>query len=192
MRQLLLTLAATLLLGGCTINREASLVLAEPGLRVTRAGAEAVGVKISVGDARTDKTSIGTFRRDAIKLNFVAAQPVEAVVAKGVEAELRARGFGLGEGPPYLLVDVERTDSMMNGGPWDVSASCAMTAKVLDGEGRPFYSKTYAQRERGEADDNWAGMESGPVKLAKLLGQAIREMGEDDQLIAALFAVARH
>lgn len=182
----------TLLLGGCTLNYDANLALSEPGLRVKRAGSELVGIKVSVGDARVDKTNIGTAWNAASKLKYVMvpAQSPQSVVAKGIEAEFQARGYRFGDGPPFLLVDVERADSLMNGGGWDVRASCTLAAKVLDADGRTLYAHTFKREEQGATDDPWSMHNAGAVKLAKMIGQAIREMGEDEGLLAALFAAA--
>lgn len=190
---LTLALALALVLGGCTVSRDTSLVLAEPDLRLKRGGAENVGIKVSVSDVRADKTSIGTVQNtpSQIKYNLVATQPIELAVEKGVIAEFRSRGFRMADGPPFLLVDVEKADSLMNGGAWDVRAHCSLAGKVVDADGRTLYSKTYAQSDRGKTDDDWAGFDSGPVKLQKVLAIAIRDMGDDDRLAQALFEANR-
>lgn len=195
MKSIWLAAAFVLLLGGCVQNYSTSLVLTPPPPRMKVAGAETVGLKVSVADNRVDKTNIGKAHTSDGSSTWVLVptQPVEEVVAKGVEAELKARGFSPGDGPAFLLVDIRQADCqaiMVYMGLPKFSADVLVAAQVVDAEGRQLYSNTYqGSREKGGNMFNSFG--SARVHLQEVLAGVIRDMGEDGRLIQALFEASR-
>lgn len=193
MKRCWLALVAVLALGACVQTWNTNLALAPPGQRLKVSGADRVGVKVSVADGRLDKTHIGTGTgagNSGATWLLVSRQPIEEVTAKGVEAEMVARGFRLGDGPAFLLVDIQHADCLGETGgamgPVALSAEVVLAAQVLDASGRVLHANTYraSDQRRGNMFKGFAG---APVVLQEVIARAIRDMGDDDRLQQALY-----
>lgn len=189
-------LLAGLMLTGCVRTHTTDLAMPPPEVRLQVAGAQNIGVKVSVSDARWDKTNIGFGYSAADRRNktpVVSNQPVELVVAQGIEAELKARGFQVAEGPAFLLVDVTVLES---GATWhlfrtDVEGRTGISAQVLDMGGRKLYARPYHRSENTSNQVAMGNWDEGKVQLEKVLAATVRDMFEDDSLIQALIDANR-
>lgn len=194
MRSLCLAVALALLLGGCVQNATTNLVLTAPGQRMKTAGSDTVGVKVSVSDTRIDRTSIGSARTADGSRTWILMpkQPVEEVVAKGVEAEFVARGFKT-DGSAFLLVDIRQAECqgvMIPMGRPIHSAKVVLAAQVVDADGRTLYSQTYRGGDE-RAGNMFNSYDAARVVLQNVLVEVIREMGDDGRLAQALFEAKR-
>ncbi len=188
----LLGLLLVVALVGCVRPHQTDLVLAGAEGRVRQAGADNIGIKVSVSDVRPDKTSIGMGSTPSDQFPIVPRQPVEGVVAKAVEAEFAARGYKLAEGPPYLLVDVVKCETRMFGQILrkDMNVEGQLAAKLLGGDGRTLYHNTFAFAD-SRPGDPFKTWDEGVEMLASAVSAAIRRMAEDDRLIQAMFEAGR-
>lgn len=178
-------------LGGCTFTHTTDLFIPPPDARPRIGGAETMGVKVSVSDLRRDKTQIGTGRNEppsGANVKVVSRQPVDAVIGRAIEAEFAARGFNLGGGPAFLLVDVKAVNSEAVWAMFHtaVMGEVVLAAQVLNPDGRILYTNQYRQREHHGNAVLIGHEEEGKVQLEIVLAAAIRSLAEDDGLIEAL------
>lgn len=196
MKSLCLALAAVMLLGGCVYTHTTNLSLPPPGARVAQAGADGIALKVSVSDARADRTNIGTLHSAvdrSYKYVVVPNQPVERAVAMAIEAEFAARGYRLANGPAFLLVDIQKADSRAV---WDlfrtdVSGDSALVAKVINADGVVLYSHTYSAGEQASNKVFIGNYDEGKVQLEKVMASAIRDLADDSALVQALMQANR-
>lgn len=181
-----------LTLTACVRTHTTDLAVPPPEVRLQVAGAQNVGVKVSVSDKRRDKSNVGAVWSSTgdggNSFVVVPRQPVDQVVASGIDAELKARGFRVAEGQAYLLVDVRTTDSMTK---WylfrsDVEGSVELAVQVLNSSGNPVYSQSYRQNGKSSIKVFVNQEDEGKAKLEEVLGTVIRSMLEDDAVIQAL------
>lgn len=196
MRRMVVAMAAVLALSGCIRTYTTDLSVPPPGVRVPVAGAQAVSVKVSAVDARVDQTRIGTLTSGVMKdeKHIMASDtPVADSVQKAVEAELAARGIGLGNGPAFLLVDIELLEGEGRWGyllTWARGAT-GLKAQVLDSDGRVYFTRRYKHEGLGTYESNMSPTRGARMALDSLLSELIREMLEDDELVAALLVAGR-
>lgn len=191
-----LILAAALTVTGCVRTHMTDLAVPPPGARAKQGGAETVGLKVSVADKRVDRTNIGfgsSYASRDTKFMVIPNQPIDGHIAAAIQAEFSARGYRLGEGPAFLLVDIEQADSSAI---WylartAVTGDARLKATVLSSKGDILYSKAYQAKEDATNTVFIGNYDEGKEQLEKMLAKAIRDMAEDDRLIQALFAANR-
>lgn len=186
-----IALALAMGLGGCVKTHNLDMSVPPPGLRPQIGGADEIAAKVSISDQRLDQTTIGTGHAQGNRLILVANQPLPDVIRRGIETELAAYGFGIGNGPPYLLVDIAKADSSSHSpAPFaiDVWAEVELKASVLNAEGGTIYAKTYRGVDEGKAGNIWNGLDEAKPQLEKVLAMTIHAMVEDDSMVRALFS----
>lgn len=192
-----LILAAILTVTGCVRTHTTDLSMAPPGVRMHQGGAGAVGLKVSVSDKRVDRTNIGTAYSGAdrsTKFVVVPSQAIDARIAAAIESEFAARGYRLGDGPAFLLVDIEQADSNAI---WHLMRTAVMgdarlAASVVTSDGRTLHSKAYQAREEATNSVLIGNYDEGKEQLEKVLAKMIHDMADDDQLVQALFTASRN
>lgn len=196
MRRIVLVVAMVAGLGGCLRTYELDMEVPAPGPRTALGGAPAPAFKLSVVDARADKTRIGggeTIPATNDTIVIRSAQPTEKVVAQGIEAEFSARGLRVGDGTANLLVDIVLLDSHAVWGLFrtDVSAQVWLAARVIDHDGRILHSRRYERSDKGTVMALIGNSGQGKERLEQVLATTIQDMAEDGALVAALVKANR-
>jgi hypothetical protein len=198
MRRSWMILFAALTLSACveTGPRITDLAVPAPGIRAPIGGAEAVGIKLSVTDLRAEKAKVGVLQSalDAkVTRDLLVRQPVDQVIAKGIEAEFKARGFRMAEGPAFLLVDIQKVDCSATWylGRTAIWGEAVLTAQVLNADGKVLYSNVYKRRDSTTNNVAIGHYDEGKDQLEAVLVLTIRSMAEDDNLIQALVTANR-
>lgn len=192
-------LVTALLVGGGALAdtvREIPFKLPPSEAKAKIPGADSVGVKLSVSDQRVDKTRIGAsyakvttmFGGSEARAVIVPKEPLIEVLEQGARAEVGGRGYLLGNGPAYLLIDVQE----LNYGASSVDRNVEYTfdagfeVKILDAAGSSLYSEIFKKRETPTwrmASDN----PSPPPSFPKFVGDLIADIVVDPEVSAALF-----
>lgn len=197
MKRCWLVLLVALSLSACMGRPHVTdLAVPPPGIRASVGGAEAVGVKVSVSDLRAEKAKVGVLQSATdpnTKLDLLVRQPVDEVVAKGIQAEFKARGFRAGDGPAFLLVDIQKIDCSATWylGRTAVWGEAVLAAQVLNADGRILYANVYKRRDDTTNNVIIGHYDEGKEQLEAVLAQTIRAMAEDDNLIQALVTANR-
>jgi uncharacterized lipoprotein YajG len=196
-RRAIICVGALLLLQACAFQHAADFVVPPPGARMRQPGAETVTLKVSVEDRRADKTGIGTGRSipgDGSVWTMVLRRPLDAAIRDGVEAEFVARGYHLGDGPGFLLVDIgnAHADATYKTFRSHVSGNVSLVCKVLAPDGRQLYERRFLRDINVENRVLVGDWDEGTVELEKALASVIRDMAEDPALVQALMQADRH
>lgn len=186
-----LIVAAVVVLQACTIQHVTDISMPPPGVRVGLVGAEAVALNVSVVDRRTDKTSIGTAQNKPSSGSSVIVQlrqPLDAGVRDAVEAEFSARGYRMGDGPVFLLVDIAdaRADVIYMLFRTRIEGNVSLRATVVDRAGHQRFERTFQRLIRVENSVIIGSWDEGVVELQKTMGDLIRDMAEEPALTQAL------
>jgi uncharacterized lipoprotein YajG len=142
--------AAGLLLGvGCALTTETIHIEYPAPVSVEKVkGAEGIQVKVEVKDLRANKT-----REVARKINGFGSEmapilndeDIQALVQRSVEAELKARGYGLEGGKVPLQIELTTFVHRYNSGFFsgDSKAEVSFVVRVKDAQGRDLYTDTF-------------------------------------------------
>jgi uncharacterized lipoprotein YajG len=194
----LLIVAAVVVLQACTVQHVTDLSMPPPGVRVGLVGADAVAIKVSVEDRRADKTSIGTCRKQpssGMAVTVSLSRSLDMVVRDAVEAEVTARGYRLGTGSIYFLVDITDARADVTYLPFRnrVEGKVSLVATVMRADGRKNFERTFLRTINLNVE-SFAIMNSfddGAVEVAKAMGDVIREMLDDPNVNQAIAAAGK-
>jgi uncharacterized lipoprotein YajG len=73
-------------------------------------GAQLVYVEVTVNDKRPAKETVGEFRSDLVTRPIVTHDDLTKLVKSALDSELRNRGFELGAGNAFVVVDLSRIE----------------------------------------------------------------------------------
>ncbi|MCA1939992.1 MAG: YajG family lipoprotein [Caenispirillum bisanense] len=142
---------------------------------VAVAGADAVTVRVTAEDARPSNRDKVSVKKNGYGMEMAAIranQDVPTVVRQAVETELESRGFRLGDGPVFVLIEVARFYADYKTGFWsaDNVADIQLNVQVRDAGGQMYYGKGISGVGTVEGV---MLMEGGPVKQSIEIGLAV-------------------
>ena len=153
-------------------------------------GAEKVILSVSAEDRRAQKDRIG-IKSSINQPRVLADNDIAEVVRGAVESELKGEGFVIGSGGLAITIDLQdfyydaRRENLYGSG----FSSVAFTLRVRDRTGATLYSRPYEAKAR--LDFNFdKSAEKARVGLQRALADAVRQIGDDKALQAALLSQA--
>lgn len=145
------------------------------------AGASATSIKVSVTDDRTERSKIST-KKNGFGMEMaptVSSRPVAEFFKSAIEAELKNRGFHLGEGK-ILSVTVDRFYNDFKVGVWSGGAVGELEMHVSVGSYRRPIKTAYQHTVM------MAGGENVKQSLEGAMQEALQKLFADPAFIAAL------
>ncbi len=144
-------------------------------------GASGTSVKVSVNDDRADQSKIST-KKNGFGMEMapiVSAKPVAEFFKSAIEAELKNRGFQLGQGKT-LSVDVDRFYNDFKVGMWSGGGVGELEMHVSVGSYRRPIKTAYQHTVM------MAGGENVKQSLEGAMQEALQKLFADRAFIAAL------
>jgi uncharacterized lipoprotein YajG len=176
--------ACLLAASGCALTTETIHIDYPAPVSVEKIkGAEAIQVKVEVRDLRSSQS-----REVARKINGFGSEmapilndeDIPALVKRAIEAELRARGYGLEGGKVPLQIEllafVHRYNSGFFSG--DSKAEVSLVVRVKDAQGKELYTDTFMDTFQhsagvfGGGNVKQAYEQALPGAVRKLMGKA--------------------
>lgn len=191
----LLALACTLLASGCALTEAQVDLEYQPMTATPTPGADGVVVKVAAVDARESNRDRISVKKNGYGMEMAAIranQDIPRLVQASIEQELVNRGFRKGDGPVFVLVDVNRFYADYKVGFWaaDNVAEVQLNVQVRGADGKMTYGKGINSEGRVEGVMLMGG---GPVKEAsdKALAEAVRKLVTDEYFLQALVDTQR-
>ncbi|HEY0838162.1 MAG TPA: YajG family lipoprotein [Azospirillum sp.] len=191
LRSVLVGAVLALALSGCALTEDAVDLAYTPAVAAAPVpGAEAVSVKVTALDGRPNNRDRISVKKNGYGMEMAAIrakQDVPTLVRQSIERELTDRGFKLGEGPAFVLVDVNRFYADFKTGFWsaDSVAEAHLNVQVRGTDGRMLYGKGIAGEGKiGEV--MIMGGENARDAMQKALSDAVRRVVTDEFFLQAL------
>ncbi|KJS35217.1 MAG: hypothetical protein VR70_16275 [Rhodospirillaceae bacterium BRH_c57] len=188
------------LMSACALTEDrVDLVYQSADTAAPVSGAESVTVKVAVEDVRPANRDKVSVKKNGYGMEMAAIranQDVPTLVRQAVEQELRGRGFTIGDGPVFAVIEVARFYADYKTGFWssDNVSDIQLNVQVRDTSGHMYYGKGISGIGTTEGV---MIMDGGPVKksLETGLAVALRNLMQDPFFVQALIeaqeAVAR-
>jgi len=158
-------------------------------------GAENVVVKVNGTDARGSNRDRISVKKNGYGMEMAAIVPkqdVPTVVAQAIEQDLKARGFRIGQGQVFVLVDVTKfyNDFKVGAFVGQAVGEVLLNVQVMNAGGKLLYSKAYTG-EHTVPDVFMASGSNAKEAVEGALGNALARMMGDQYFIQALIEAAR-
>ena len=196
MKRLLICTLLILSLGACALTvDEVDVNYNTAGGAAVLGGASNVQINVSASDARASNRDRISVKKNGYGMEMaaiVARQDIPTAVSKAIETELSARGFQLGKGPVFVLVDINKfySDFKMGFFEGEAVAEVMLTTQVRNADGKLVYSKTYSA-EGVEEHIQLASGSNAKAAVEKAFAAAIAQMVGDDFFIQSLVEAQR-
>lgn len=179
------------LMSACALTEDRVDLVYQPAtIAVAVPGADSVTVKVAVEDTRPTHRDKVSVKKNGYGMEMAAIranQDVPTLIRQAIEQELDSRGFTIGEGPVFTVVDVARFYADYKTGFWTASnvADIQLNVQVRDASGRMYYGKGISGVG---STDGVVLMDGGPVKqsLEAGLTVALRNLMQDPFFLQAL------
>ncbi|QCO08950.1 hypothetical protein D9623_02455 [Azospirillum brasilense] len=191
-----LALLCAFLVSGCAlVEAQVDLQYKPAVVSAPVPGADSVVVKVTTNDTRPSNRDKISVKKNGYGMEMAAIrakQDIPSLVRASIERELLDRGFRQGDGPVFVLVDVNRFYADYKTGFWsaDNVAEVQLNVQVRGADGRMVYGKGITSEGRVEGV---MLMEGEPVKEAseKALAEAVRKLVTDEFFLQALIDAQR-
>ena len=189
MRRLLALLLAAAVAAGCAITTDRIHIDYAPDAASTVSGAEQVRVVVTVVDARTirDKVSCKKNGYGMEMAPIVADRDVTETVADAITAELRTRGFAMGDGGATVHCELQRfyNDFKVGFFAGDALAEVVVNVQVRRPDGTIVFVHTFVG-EGKEPNTQINGGHNAKAALDRALKNAVLQLVDDRDFLDAL------
>lgn len=196
MKRFVVSLLLSLSLSACALTvDEVDIAYRSQKAAAAIGGADGIQVSVSVSDARkTNQDRIGVKKNGygMEMADIVARQNIPSVVSQAIESELSTRGFRLGKGQVFVLVDVNRFISDFKNGFMKAQAvaEVMLTAQVRNADGKLVYTKVYSGEGIEENIMIFSG-KNAKAAIEKAFTAAVGEMAADSYFLQSLTEAQR-
>lgn len=185
-------IAALFALSGCAITSEQIALQYTPQADVAKvAGADQVGVTVTVVDLRQDKSRVSC-KKNGFGMEMApitASEEVAVTVQRAIETELRSRGFQPGSAAAQVLIATDLTrfynEHKVGILTCDAFADLNLQVTVKTGNGAVRYTKMIAA-QGGKTNFLVMSGETAKVALELALANGMKQLFEDQAFLAAL------
>jgi uncharacterized lipoprotein len=184
-------LLVALSLSACALSEDTVSLQYRPMSGVSEvAGAKAVGIVVSVADARADHRDRVSVKKNGYGMEMAAIRSdrdVSQLVKESIETELRARGFRVGEGSAQTKVDLTTfyNDFKIGFFSGDAVAEVSFNVQVVGAGGAILYSKPISSTGKN-ADILLANGSNAKEALENGLQTAIANLMADPDFLKAV------
>lgn len=197
MKRLLMGLVCLGCLSGCAVTTEQITLSYQPQDNIAAvAGADKVGVDVTVKDERPDMSRVSR-KKNGFGMEMASITAVEDVtvtIRKALEEELRQRGFLVGSSQAMVSVETEVTrfynDFKLGVFAGDSVADLNMLVKVHDKDGKPLFSRQLMTQGFEKNIQLMTG-DNARLALNDALKNGMFELFSDDRFVAALLSAAK-
>lgn len=191
MKKFLIAILVPLALGACALTvDEVDLTyqpLSSPG---KIGGAQGMTVKVTGSDARTSNRDRIGVKKNGYGMEMASIVPKQAVadyVTKAVETEISARGFKLGDGSVFILIDVNKfyNDFKMGFLVGEAVGEVMLSVSVRSADGKLLYSRAYGSEGRVGEVMLFTG-DNAKEAMEKAFAGTIVQIFEDPYFIQAV------
>ena len=196
MKKLLLGLVCLGYLSGCAVTTEQITLSYQPQDSIAAiAGADAIGVNVTVKDERPDMSRVSR-KKNGFGMemaSITAVEEVDVTIRKAIEEELRQRGFKVGS-PATVSVEAGLTrfynDFKLGFFAGDSVADLNMLVKVQSKDGVQIYSRQLTAQGIEKNIQLMTG-DNARLALNDALKNGMAKLFDDQQFIAALLSAAK-
>jgi len=188
-------LAMAFFAGGCALTKDYVVLSYDPQTNVEKIKeADTVKVKVEISDVRVirDRVSnkINSYGMDMAPI--IAQNDVAETLQKGIEAELKNRGFELADGSVLVLAELSKYYNSFKTGFWSGSAvaEVVMNVQVKKSDKSILYSKMIAGENSHTVQ--LASGKNAKIVLDAALKDAISKLFSDTSFLDSLFKASKN
>jgi uncharacterized lipoprotein YajG len=196
MKRILTSLLLVMSLGACALTvDEVNLDYKSRTAAAAVGGADGIQVSVSTNDVRQSNKDRISVKKNGYGMEMAAIvtkQDVPAIVTRAIEDELTSRGFRLGKGPVFVLVDISKFSSDFKTGFFSGKAvgEVMLNTQVRNADGRLVYSKGYAGEHTVE-DIQLASGTNAKAAVEGAFSAAVGQMVADPYFLQSLIEAKR-